>query len=789
VNFSYQWLSELVEGLDTGAARLGQLITLKTAECEGVHPVAAHLERVSAARVQSVEPIPGSEHNVKAVVETGRYGVKTVVCGAPNCRPGMVTAYVPSGTTLGDGRAIGIAVVNGVESDGMLASGAELGLNRDAKGILELEQEPGTRLKGCLPDAVIEIDNKSLTHRPDLWGHYGMAREVAAITRRRLKDPARMELMPAAEAGPAPVKVAIENFELCPRYSALVFENVTVGPSPLWLQYRLEAVGLNPINNIVDVTNFVMAELAQPMHAFDAAKLREDTIFVRAARAGESLVALNEERYELKPSNMVIADAGGPIAIAGVIGGLDSGITESTTRLVLESANFQATSIRRTSVALKLRTDASMRFEKAQDPVNTLRGLARAAELLAVVSPGIKLVGGLADSYRPAPAPAPIALPLDWLGRKLGTAVTDQQVVDILESLEFGVSRSAEQPGVLSVAVPSWRATKDIAIKDDLVEEIGRVIGYDAITPVAPMVPCRVPPSNPERAFHHQLRDMVAAQGFVEVYNYSFVSEESARAFGFEPAQHLTVSNPIASNQTLLRMSLLPNIWRNIQENSKHFDEFRLFEIGREIHQREGRLPEEIPHLVAAKYTRNGAADAGAAGLFELKRLAECLMSESSVQPDAAPRPFEHPARAARVIWRGATVGRLFELHPKLVESGRAAILDLNLAMIEMLDIREKRYQSLRRFPSSAFDLSVVARARDLAGDIQQLLVKYAKGDLEQIEFVRQYSGPPLAEGQKSVSFRLTVAALDHTLSSEEVGAIRSRIIEGMRSEGFELRV
>ncbi|MDP2999911.1 MAG: phenylalanine--tRNA ligase subunit beta, partial [Bryobacterales bacterium] len=386
MKFSFNWICELVEGVDVTPQDLMRLITMKTAECEGVERIGAHLDRVCAARVLSAEPIAGG-HNVKAVVETGRYGTKTVVCGAPNCRAGITTAYVPAGTRLGE-REIGKAVISGVESDGMLASGAELGLNRDAEGILEFDEKPGAAIPGCAPDWIIEIENKSLTHRPDLWGHHGTAREVAAILRKPLKEPARLEMIPA---GKAPINVRIDDFALCPRYSALVFENVTVQPSPLWLQYRLQSIGLNPINNIVDVTNFILAEISQPMHAFDAAALEGGTIVVRRARQGESIVALNKESYELDETNLAITDRRGPVAIAGVIGGLDTGIVDTTTRVVLESANFHASNIRKTSVKLKLRTDASIRYEKSQDPVNTVRGLARAVELFEMVSPGIRI--------------------------------------------------------------------------------------------------------------------------------------------------------------------------------------------------------------------------------------------------------------------------------------------------------------------------------------------------------------------------------------------------------------
>ncbi len=769
MKFSYNWIRELVEDLDCSPAALEKLITMKTAECEGIERSGELLERACAARVESVEPIPGS-HNVKAAVDAGRYGRVTVVCGAPNCRVGIVTAYAP----------VGKKVIDGIESDGMLASGAELGVNRDHAGIIEIDSQVGAPLAGCLPDSVLEIDNKSITHRPDLWGHLGMAREVAAILGRKLKDPVRLDLLPE---GPAAVDIQIEDLTLCPRYSALVFDNVTVRPSPLWLQSRMTAIGLNPINNIVDMTNFIMAELAQPMHAFDADLLHGDTIFIRPAAPGERYVALNDEEYTLNPANLVIADAAGAIALGGVIGGQRSAIGEKTRRVVLESANFQASSIRKTSSAIKLRTDASMRFEKAQDPANTIRGLARAIELLHEIAPGMRLVGGVADQMREIPPPPPIRLPLDWLERKLGRSIEPAEVRRILESLEFGVAQP--EPRVFSVTVPSWRATKDVSIKDDLVEEVGRMVGYDSIAPTAPLVAAAVPPGNPERAFQHQVRGIFADQGFTEVYNYSFIGEEDARAFGFDPAAHVRVSNPIASDQVLLRMSLLPGIRKNILENSKHRESFRLFEIGVEIHRRAEGLPDEIPHLMAVLYDRQGD---GAAGLAEIRRAAECLMPGAQASPAEA-RPYEHPVRSAAILWRGETVGRAFELHPSLVESGRAAVLDLDLRLVRALSAGDLKYAPIRRYPSSAFDLSVVAAPRECVGDLQSAMASFAGPLLDSIEFVRQYSGPPLEAGQKSVSFRLTVGSPERTLSSEEAGEIRARIIDGMRARGYELRL
>lgn len=769
MKFSYNWIRELVENLDCAPGELEKRITMKTAECEGIEVAGELLERACAARVESVEPIAGG-HNVKAVVDAGRYGRRTVVCGALNCRAGLITAYVP----------VGAKTIQGVESEGMLASAAELGIARDHTGVIELDAQVGAPLAGCVPDSVIEIDNKSITHRPDLWGHLGMAREVAAILGLRLLDPVRPELLPA---GASRVQVRIEDYRLCPRYSALEFEGVEVRPSPLWLQCRLTAIGLNPISNIVDMTNFVMAELAQPLHAFDADLLEGDTIFVRPARAGERLLALNEEEYALDPSNLVIADARGPVALAGVIGGMNTAISERTRRVVLESANFNASSIRRTSSALKLRTDASMRYEKSQDPANTVRGIARAIELLRDLAPGMRARGGVVDAAGDLSAPPPIELPLEWLDRKLGRVVAPAEVRYILESLAFGVEES--RPGVFSVTVPSWRATKDVSIPDDLVEEVGRMVGYNSIEPRAPLVPCSVPPANPERRFQHEVRNLFADSGFTEVYNYSFIGEEAARAFGLDPEGHVRVANPIASDQALMRSSLVPGIWKNVVENSKHRDAFRLFEIGVEIHKRYEGLPDEVAHAVAAIYDRQGD---GAAGLFELKRVAGCLMQGVRAVPAEA-APYEHPARSANILWSDERVGRLFELHPSLVESGRAALLDLDLRAIQSLATGDAKYAPVRRYPASAFDLSVIAGLREPAAGLGEAVASFAGPLLESVEYLRQYSGPQAGEGKKSVSFRLTVGSPERTLSSEEIAGIRARIIEGMRGLGYELRV
>jgi phenylalanyl-tRNA synthetase beta chain len=783
LKFSYQWISELVPGLDKDPAELQRLITMKTAECEGIEPTGDHFNNVIVARILSVAPLPKGK-NKSVTIDTGSERQAVVVCGAPNVRPGILAAWVPPGTALGE-KTIGRAVIEGVESEGMLASAAELGINRDHSGLLELSgMEPGQHLDGLRPDWIIEIDNKSLTHRPDLWGHCGMAREVAAITGRTLLDPVKPERLPS---GAAAIGVKIADYPLCPRYSALVLEAVNVRPSPLWLQARLESIGLNPINNIVDITNYILAELPQPMHAFDADKLGGNMIFIRPAAAGESLRALNDQTYSLTPADLVIADANGPIALAGVIGGADTAITETTTRVVLESANFHAATIRLTSARYKLRTDASVRFEKSLDPENTVRGLARAVELLTCLSPGVRVLGGVADDRGPVSHQSPILLPMSFVTRKLGKELSEATVTGILQALGFHTSATA--PGVLTVTVPSWRATKDIGLKDDLVEEVGRMVGYQEIVPAAPRVACTVPPANPMRLYLRQVRNQLAAQGFTEIYNYSFINESDAKRFVSDINAHVAVQNPIASELTHLRLSLIPGLFKNILSNVRHSSEFRIFEIGNEIHPKGSELPDEITHAAAAIYSAHGDER----DFFEMKRAVECLFPSSRLVAVEA-RAYEHPTRTAEILWRNSVIGRIFELHPSLLQEegieGRAVLFDVDLWLAQQLAAAAPvKYKPLRKYPTSGFDLSVVAGLKTPVESIEDDLRTLAGADLALIDFIRQYDGPPLPPGQKSVSYHLEVGALDHTMSADEVTEIRNRLIQGMRDLGFDLRV
>jgi len=684
MKFSYNWLRELVPGLKLEVTKLAQEITMKTAECEGVHDPGAF----SGASITEVAAAEKSQ-----------------------------------------------------------------------------------------PDSIIEIDNKSLTNRPDLWGHLGMAREVAAICGLNVADPVE-ELPTPAEHGA--ISINITNADLCSRYSGQFVENVKVAPSPVWLQYRLHSLGLTPINNLVDVTNYVLCELGQPMHAFDA-DLLGNTIQVRAAGKGESIQALNGLTYSLGEDDIVIADANRAVAIAGIIGGNNTAIRSTTKRIVLEAATFSASNVRKTSARLKLRTDASMRFEKGQDPENTTRGLVRAVELLKQISPGAQPSAPIDSYVRKATLPR-ILLDLDWAEKKLGRKLSTDEVVKIFKSLVFGVEPGSDAGArKLLITVPSWRATKDISIPEDLVEEIGRMVGYASIVPQAPAVLAAPTPGNLQHEQHRDVRAALTGQGFTEVHNYSFISDADVSAFDYAPADLMQIANPISPEQKYMRPSLVPGVRKNVIDNARYFPDFRLFEIGCEYAKGEKGAAAESTHLVAAIYGR----ETDGAGLTEMKRVVQYLVPKGVIVPIEDRSKAGNPMRSAKIEVAGTTVGRLLELHPGLLDRGRAAILDMDLDALQSLPAQTQRYRPLRRFPTSSFDLSVVANAHELVRNIEDCMRRSAKGDLVSLQFLLIFALPL---DKKSVSFRLTVGAEDHTLTAEEVAAIRDRVVAGIKSAGYDLR-
>lgn len=618
---SWRWLSEFVntEGVDPLA--FAGRFTCAVAEIDKVHRTGMGLEAVVVADVLEVVPHPNADKLRLATCDVGLGAPVTVVCGAPDLAVGQRVPFVPPGVTLPSGITVRDGEVRGVRSPGMLASEADLGLSEEHGGLLHLDGctvPAGTPLPEAvdIEDVLYEVDNKSITHRPDLWGQYGMAREVAALLDRPLR-PLALDL-PLSDAHlaelPPPVDLAVEAPHLCPRYLCARVEGVTVGPSPVALRLRLRRLGVRPIGNVVDATNLVMLETGNPLHAFDARSLRGNAIRVRTARPGEVLRTLDDQERALLPTDCVIADGEGPVALAGIMGGGDSEIRPDTQTVVLEAAAFDAPAIRKTALRLGLRTESSARFEKSLDPALPDIAARRFLRLLLQLSPGAQIVSRLADAgpFQKAPPPVvQVATTGTYLRQRLGVdtaEMPDAWMDKCLTALEFGVHRVAD---ALTVTVPTFRATRDVRHQDDLVEELGRHYGYQRIRSVAPLVPARPPYTPPLRLLERQVRQvLVRAAGLTEVLLYGFEHEAARERLGLRertaagdtdlPRQpdlprppdlpRLGVRNAISSEHGNLRRNLAPNLLVAVESNllqgdgrqaSKKGLQIGLFEIGR----------------------------------------------------------------------------------------------------------------------------------------------------------------------------------------------------------------
>lgn len=593
---SWKWISQWVDTSGIDPVAFARRFTCTVAEIDGVHQWGFGLDGVVVADVLSVVPHPNADKLRLATVDLGSRQV-TVVCGAPDLRVGMRVPFVPPGVTLPSGIAVRDGEVRGVKSPGMLASEADLGLSDDHGGLLSLDgvkAPAGTALSDAiaLQDVLYEVDNKSITHRPDLWGQYGMAREVAAMLQRDLKP---LDLQVHLGQGAA-ADVRVET-PLCPRYCCARIAGVAVAPSAVDYRLLLRRLGVRPISNVVDATNLVMLETGNPLHAFDARYLRGNQIRVRAARQGEVVQTLDGSERTLSATDLVIADGDGPVALAGVMGGGNSEIRADTQEVVLEAAAFDAATVRKTAMRVGLRTESSARFEKALDPAMASVAALRFLKLIGELSPGAQVTSGLLDvgDFATQPKSVPvIATHVDYLRSRLGVSVAemdDAWIDNCLRRLEFTVERKPD--GALRVGIPSFRATRDIRHAEDLVEELGRHFGYHRIASQAPLIPSRPPWTPPHRLAERKVRAaLTLQQGMTETLLYGF-DHETARArlsLSEGSSPRLPLRNAISSDHLYLRRNLAPNLVAAIEQNLLRGDGreapkeglvVALFEVGR----------------------------------------------------------------------------------------------------------------------------------------------------------------------------------------------------------------
>lgn len=802
MKLSLRWLSRHVDLAGIEPRRILADLTMSTAEIEGMRQFGDGLEPFVVGHVRSCRKHPDADKLTVCEVDLGRAGgVVPIVCGAPNVAAGQRVVVIRPGDTLpADGAKgplkIKVGKIRGVESHGMICSESELALSSgDDAGILVLPADApiGARLVDIAPiqDTVFEIDNKSINHRPDLWGHYGFARELAAIYGRELRPLLADVPLPA---GGHRVEVVIEDPKACARYCGLRIDGVTAGPSPLALRWQLAAVGQRSINLPVDLTNYVMLDLGQPMHAFDARRIGDGPVRVRRARSGEVLTTLDGQRRRLGEQDLLICAGDQPVALAGLMGGEGTMVAADTTSLFVESANFHAATVRRTSMALGLRTDASARFEKAQDPANAELAIHCFLRLLQQYCPAARAAGPLVDPAGWRYEPKTILLRRSRLLLKLGARLDDAQVAAILTSLRFGVAITDQG---FAVTVPSFRATKDIAIEDDLIEEVGRMFRYDNI-PERPLQGMQALPVRNEELFVARRLVEVACleHGCHEVYNYSFVPDAVLAAAGALEHAYVQVANPVAPEITRVRRHVLPSLLSSVPPNLRGGGEVRLCEHGKGYHA-EMRDEHKLPHEVR-EFAIAFARSQGEHPFLDLREAVGSLLERLGYPAvmnrvwHGKDQPWVHPSRAVAIDRDGSPCGYVAHLHP-----GIARVMGLPpTTAIACLDVRAlcangrriARFEPLPTYPLLPVDVALLVDEGVQVAAVAEFLRAAGRKLVKDVQLFEVYRGEPLPAGKKSLNFTVTLGADDRTLTDEDESRFLGKVREQCGSIGAALR-
>jgi phenylalanyl-tRNA synthetase beta chain len=795
-----EWLTEYADpGLPVKA--LDERLTMTGTKVEAVHHHGVDsLERFVVGRVLEAQRHPDADRLTVCAVDVGDGGPQQIVCGAPNVAAGQIVAVARPGAVMPDGTKLGVARLRGVESNGMILAEDELGIGTEHAGIMVLDGElqPGTPLQGVLPIATEVIELEITPNRPDCLAVYGVAREVHAVTGAPLKAPPW-----ATDLGtPGPIEgaeVRVEAPDLCPRFTARVFEDVRIGPSPAWLKARLMAAGQRPINNVVDITNYVMLLVGSPLHAFDFDRVAGGLLVVRRAKDGETLTTLDGQTRTLDHDMLVIDDADGPTSLAGVMGGERSEVHEDTTRVLMEVANWHGPTIHRTSQLLTLRSEASSRFEKGLAPEQAMESQIVATQLMLELT-GATLRPGTIDVGGPGPPPAVIRLREQKVADLLGRPIARERQAEILEALEFGVS---EAPDGLDVSVPAFRRI-DVYREADLVEEVARVDGLDKLPATLPKRRGTSGLLTTQQRLRRRIVDALVGRGMYETVGWSFTDPGLADRLRLDPddarRSFVTLENPMSEDQSVLRTTLAGALLDVARHNvARGRADLALFESGTVYRATGEKLPHEHRALGGILTGRLhpqtwGTAEPPRAGFFAAKGLLGAALDSVRVTwwVEPATEPFLHPGRTARIRAAGEDVGWIGELHPIVARTwdlDAAALFEVDLDRVLAHAEAVPQYVDLTSFPALHLDLSV-ALPEDVPAATVLATVREAGGTLlTDVRVFDVYHGAQVGEGRKSLALALSFRAPDRTLTDEDVAPLRNRIVEALREAlGGELR-
>ncbi|MFC2071602.1 phenylalanine--tRNA ligase subunit beta [Chloroflexota bacterium] len=797
---SLNWLKEYVD-ITLPPADLAERLTMVGFESEVLRVIGGSWENIVVGQITAINPHPNADRLTLPTVDLGAEQA-TVVCGAPNLRVGDKIAFARVGAQLIDGHSGEVATlksakIRGVASSGMVCSEKELGISDRHEGIMVLPDDApvGVALGDYLGDTILNLD--ITPNRPDCLSVIGIAREIAALTGQSLH---LTEVGYEEAASPVEQQVAVEiwDSDLCPRYCASLITGVKVAESPAWMQQRLLACGMRPISNIVDVTNYVMLEYGQPLHSFDYEKIRGKKIIVRCASDNENVVTLDNVERELATDMLVISDTKGAVAVAGVMGGANSEVTEETTSILLESASFNPASIHYTGRTLGLPSEACMRFERGIRAELTLPALRRATQLITQLGGG-EAARGLVDVYPGKLEPEPILLSTSEVKRVLGVDFSLEQIVDALTSLGFDCKQTGSASEVL-VTAPYWR--NDIHLAVDLIEEVARITGYEMIPMTMLSQPIPRQNSEPIIGLKREARRSLTGYGFQEVITYSLTSLELLNKLSPEPhplePMPLRVANPMTVEQEYLRPNLRANLLASLSANRRHEDGgIRLFELGRVYLLRDKDLPDEREVLCGLlsgpRLEESWQGGDELIDFFDAKGVVEGLLSQLGVTAGFEECADEslHLAKQAAIVVGANRVGVVGELHPKVLESFEIAeaayLFEIDLVMLLPFTVAYKMFQPVPRFPAIIRDMALVIAAEIAHQKVIDIIKSFPL--VEQVALFDVYSGDQVPRGKKSLAYRITFQSAMHTLTDSEVNGVQQQILDKLsRDLGTVLR-
>jgi len=797
---SLKWLQEYVD-TNLPLADLANRLTLAGTEVKGKQTIGGDWENIVVGQIVAVNPHPNADRLSLPTVNLGTEQ-QTVVCGAPNLRIGDKVAFAYVDAKLIDGHTgqlvhLKPAKIRGVLSSGMVCSEKELGISDNHETIMVLPSDApvGTPLADYLGDTILDLE--VTPNRPDCLSIIGIAREIAALNKQSVHPP-KVSYKETATPIEQMVSVEIVAPDLCPRYCASLITGIEIAESPKWMQQRLLACGMRPINNIVDITNYVMLEYGQPLHAFDYHQIRGSKIIVRRANNNENIVTLDGVERKLSPETLVITDEQGAVAIAGVMGGVNSEVTPKTTAILLEAASFNPASIHYTGRTLLLPSEACMRFERGIRAELTLPALKRATQLIVQLAGG-EVANGIIDDYPGKLERKPILLSTHKVKRLLGVEFSIDQIIESLESLGFDCKATSSNTEVW-VTTPYWRS--DISQAVDLVEEVARIIGYDKIPTT--MLGEPIPPQNPNPIIHlkRELGRILNGYGFQEVINYSLTSKEMQNrlfpeSYSLKP-EPLRLVNPMTVEQEYLRTNLRANLITALAANRRHEeDSIRLFELGRIYLSRPDDLPDEPEVLCGIlsgpRIDRWWQGESESIDFFDAKGVVESLLSHLGIEASFELSQDEglYPNRQANITVAGNKMGIVGEVNPKVLEafdlSEQVYLFEINVATLVPFTIGHKLFQSIPRFPATVRDIALLVDTKITNWQIQNIIKSFSL--VSKVGIFDVYYGGQVPAGKKSLAYRIIYQSPTHTLTEKEVNKVQQQILNSLSHEiGATLR-